>query len=497
MKFANVAIGLVICLQSELVFGEKLALPKALSEAWGREIVSAELEYNTKTWISDLLDGKDVDAAHNWASVDGVLPERLVSLADATYVVLAINNELYQASFNRLVELLSRPAFVNSLAWKGLEPDLRAVYGNLLSTAAITVSKDQEDILNKLSWTGVAIDLKAFASVRSGAASEEAIKHLSSSLPWSHHLYLSAGLHQARSNHLDVAIATLKDGYKKAVGNEAGKNELSLALGRLYYQTANLKLAEEWYSKTNLDSVEGISAAEELLWVWLRNGTTDRLRGTANSLKNEVFAKNFLPEALVVKTISDLKLCQFDKAKKDYSDFLIINREWAKRIDLAQKQDPTVVPPNVDWYAVYISRALSERGKELARAKGLAGDSVAASVPAIGRQKHWDKVVQDLSIHVSRLQRQQAAEYRRQWRNNGVMLQEAIRKMQFVKVEMASQSESGSKAHPDSEIAVIEATKAAKTIDKAGETGWTFPEDDGEWPDERLSMRSTGESVCL
>ena len=306
MKFANVAIGLVICLQSELVFGEKLALPKALSEAWGREIVSAELEYNTKTWISDLLDGKDVDAAHNWASVDGVLPERLVSLADATYVVLAINNELYQASFNRLVELLSRPAFVNSLAWKGLEPDLRAVYGNLLSTAAITVSKDQEDILNKLSWTGVAIDLKAFASVRSGAASEEAIKHLSSSLPWSHHLYLSAGLHQARSGHLDVAIATLKDGYKKAVGNEAGKNELSLALGRLYYQTANLKLAEEWYSKTNLDSVEGISAAEELLWVWLRNGTTDRLRGTANSLKNEVFAKNFLPEALVVKTISDL-----------------------------------------------------------------------------------------------------------------------------------------------------------------------------------------------
>jgi tetratricopeptide (TPR) repeat protein len=497
MKFLNTVIGFIVCMQSEFALAGKLALPKALSEAWGREIGSTELEYNTKTWIRDLLDGKDVDAAHNWASVDGVLPERLVALADATYVVLTINNELYQASFNRLVELLSRPAFVKSSAWKGLEPDLRSVYGNLLSTAAITISKDQEDILNKLPWDGVAIDLKAFAALRNGTAAEEAIKHLSAPLPWSHHLYLSAGLHQARSGHLDVAIATLEEGYKKAAGNEAGKNEISLALGRIYYQTANLKSAEEWYSKTDLKSVEGISAAEELLWVWLRNGTTDRLRGTANSLKNSVFATNFLPEALVVKTISDLKLCQFDKAKSDYADFLTINREWAKRIDAAQKQDPTVVPPNVDWYAVYISQALVERGKELTRAKGLAGDSVAASVPAIGRQKHWDTVVQDLATHVSRLERQQAAEYRRQWRNNGVMLQEAIRKMQFVKVEMASQSESGSKAHPDSEIAIMEAAKAVKAIDKSGETGWTFPEDDGDWPDERLSMRSTGASVCL
>ena len=501
MKYSTVVIArafvLSIAVQSQICFAETLPLPKVLSEAWSRESASNELEYNTKAWIRDLLDGKNVDAAHNWASVDGVLPERLASLADATYIVLAVNNELFQASFNRLVELLARPTFVNSSAWKALEPELQKVYGLTLSANAITVSKDQEASLNKLPWGGLTGELKAFAAVRNGAASEEAIKHLSLSTPWGHHLYLSAALHQARTGHMELAIATLEDGYKKSTGNKAAQNEISLALGRLYYQTANLKSAEEWYSKTDVQSPEGVSAAEELLWVWLRNGTTDRLRGTANSLKNSVFSTNFMPEALVVKTISDLKLCQFDKAKSDYSDFLTTNREWAKRIDAAQKEDPAVAPPNADWYAIYISRALTERAKELVRAKALAGDSVAASVPAIGRQKHWDTVVQDLSTHVSRLERQQASEYRRQWRNNGVMLQEAIRKMQFVKVEMASQSEVGATAHPNSEMAVAEAAKAVKSIDKAGETGWTFPEDDGEWPDERLSMRSTGASVCL
>jgi tetratricopeptide (TPR) repeat protein len=489
------AAGLLI--QGEVVLSTSLPLPKAMVDAWNQEVASTELEFNTKTWIRDLLDGKDVDAAHNWSSVDGVVPERLAPLTDATYLVLAVNNELYQASFNRLLDLLSRPAFVSSAAWKALEPELIKVYGDMLSTNAITLSKDQEVVLAKLPWSGIATDLKAFAAVRNGAMAEEAIKHVTVNRPWSYHLYMSAALNQARSGQLNVAIATLLGAYKNANDNPEAKNEMSLALGRLYYQTANLKAAEEWYSKADVKSPEAIIAGEELLWVWLRNGTTDRLRGTANNLNSSLFASHFMPEALVVKTISDLKLCQFDKAKIDYSEFLSTNREWAKRIDAAQKQDPTVAPPNVDWYAVYISRALSEREKELTRAKSLAGDSVAASVPAIGRQKHWDSVVQELTTHVSRLERQQAAEYRRQWRNNGVLLQEAIRKMQFVKIEMASQVETGAKAHPDSAQAATEAAKAVSSIEKAGETGWTFPADGEDWPDERLSMRSTGASVCL
>ena len=101
-----------------------MELPQALKDSWSKEINSAELEYNTKTWIRTLLDGNYQDAAHNWSSVDGVLPERLTPLADATYIVLALNNELYQTSFNRVVVLLGRPSFTKSTSWKVVETAL-------------------------------------------------------------------------------------------------------------------------------------------------------------------------------------------------------------------------------------------------------------------------------------------------------------------------------------------------------------------------------------
>lgn len=35
MKISNILIGSILCLQSEFALAGKLALPKALSEAWG------------------------------------------------------------------------------------------------------------------------------------------------------------------------------------------------------------------------------------------------------------------------------------------------------------------------------------------------------------------------------------------------------------------------------------------------------------------------------
>lgn len=474
-----------------------MELPQALKDSWSKEVNSTELEYNTKTWIRTLLDGNYQDAAHNWSSVDGVLPERLTPLADATYLVLALNNELYQTSFNRMVVLLGRSSFTKSASWRSVEATLTQSYPAIINDKAVTVSKEQQAALGKLPWAGMAGVLKSFAANRGGALATDALKNETRVLPWTHRLALSAALDQAKDENLDQAIQTLSAAYKKAGDNASAKDQLALALGRMYYQKADLKTAEEWYSKISAKSPEGLTANEELLWVWLRNGNTDHLRGTAAAIESNYLTTHFMPESLVVKTISDLKLCQFDTAKRDFGAFLETNRDWAKRIDQALKAETAPLPPNADWYALSITTSLKERSKELERVKALAAESVAAAVPAVGRQKHWDDVAKDLTGHVTRLTTQQSSEYRRQWRNNSSMLREAIRKMQFVKVEMASQSDAGAKAHPESDTSATDAKKAVTVIDKAGESGWTFPADDEEWLDERLSMRSTGSSVCL
>ena len=497
MRLANSFLLTTILAWATAGLGNVTELPQSLKDSWNREVNSSELEYNTKTWIRTLLDGNHQDAAHNWSSVDGVLPERLTPLADATYLVLALNNDLYQTSFNRMVVLLGRPSFIKSAPWKAVEANLTKIYPAIIDEKSVTVSKEQLTALNKLPWSGMAGILKSYAANRGGALSAEALKHEARVFPWTHRLALSAALNEAKEGDLGKAIETLQTAFKKAGDNMSAKDQLALALGRMYYQKADLKSAEEWYAKTSVKSPEALTANEELLWVWLRNGSTDRLRGTAAAIETNYLTTHFMPESLVVKTISDLKLCQFDTAKRDFSAFLVTNREWAKRIDQALKAETAPMPPNADWYALSITTALKERSKELERVNALAGESVAASVPAVGRQKHWDDVAKDLTGHVTRLTAQQSAEYRRQWRNNSAMLREAIRKMEFVKVEMASQADSGSQAHPESDVSAKDAKKAVSVIDKAGESGWTFPADDEEWLDERLSMRSTGSSVCL
>ena len=98
--------------------------------------------------------------------------------------------------------------------------------------------------------------------------------------------------------------------------------------------------------------------------------------------------------------------------------------------------------------------------------------------------------------------KQLAAEYRRQWRNREHALSEAIRKMQFVKVELLSQLRYFSKLHrsPSEPVASNDAKEKerAKTdLNLASDGDRSFPFDGVVWPDELFKLRSVAMGQCL
>ena len=475
----------------------EIDMPAPILDAWRATANDKTLAYDVKMWIQSVLGGKTEDAAHNWGVISEQLPEKLVPLGDATYLVLVLREGLYQTFSDRLITLLHRETFLKSPAWAALEPALNTKIPMILEEGTVTFGPDQKAALAALPWTGIATDLKGFAALRGGAAAEEALKHVAEDRPWRFRLALTASLAAARAGRLDDAIKILTPVATAKSTPAEGKAQVDLALARIYYQQVDLKNAEAWYEKIPVDSPHAAPAREELLWVWLRTGDVGKLRGTVESLNSADFKNRFQPETMVVRAISDLKLCMLDNAKHDFETFVSENSAWAKQIETAVKAEEPPASPNADWYSAFVEKAIAQRKVEIAKTESLGKESIAASVPSVGQQAHWLKMQKELTTQVARLDRQRSAEAHRQWRNDATMLQEAIRKMQFVKVELLSQLGSGIKANPTSETSAQEAKKADQAIDKAGEEGWTFPVDGAAWSDELFALRSTAHSVCL
>ena len=112
-------------------------------------------------------------------------------------------------------------------------------------------------------------------------------------------------------------------------------------------------------------------------------------------------------------------------------------------------------------------------------------------------QKHWKDAQGALAGNLARLEKIRESEYRRQWRNNALLLTEAIRKMRFVKIELISQLNMGQAPHPNSEVSKTNEDEAEDKISAEASGKWSFPFDGVMWPDELFAARSTAHNVCL
>lgn len=476
---------------------KSLKLPASVEKALATEAQSPEASYDVKMWLGAVGEGKYQDAAHTWGAVSTAFRPPVRDAAEATYLFLLWNQDLAQTFADQLIGQLGRKSFVKSAAWQDVQAEIAPRLADYLQANAIIFSQEQRATLAKLPWEGVAVDLKAWSLLRAGDQAQAALAYLPEEHPWRHLLELSTSLGLAKKREPAAAIEILEKQLAAGKIREDLQAAYHLQLGRLYYQKADLVKAEENYLKVPIDSESGAESREELLWVWLRRGETDKLRGTLEALAHPRFKERFAPELFVVRAISNLKLCYYDEVKSDFHSFLTQNNEWAKKVDAALNEATPPTPPNADWYIQMVESAVTKRAAEKERIKTLFQESIASSLPGIGLQKHWLDAQGALAGHGARLEKLKEAEYRRQWRNSSLLLTEAIRKMRFVKIELISQLNMGQTAKPESEVSQANEEAAEDKIEKDAEGKWSFPFDGVMWPDEMFAARSTAHNVCL
>jgi tetratricopeptide (TPR) repeat protein len=489
--------GMALCASSRANSEELPAeLPVEIQKSLKKAAANPGINYEVKLWLKRILRGKYRDAAHRWEVTRKQAPEELQNLTEASYLFLLWNMDLPQTFVQAYLRAAARTGFLASVEGKSLSNLIAKPMDRFLDQNGIRFTPEQRTILDSQKWEGPFVYMKAWDAFRDGKRAAVATKHLSADHPWQVPFDKTLALAKLRQGDMDGAIKIYKDRLTKTEDEEM-TSEIHLQLGRIFYQAAELDEAEKHYQLVSEDSPEFLTAREELIWVWLRTGNMPKLRGTLISLTLPQFRDKLMPEVLSVRAISNIKLCYYEQARQDFEDFITYNKEWARRIDEQLKAKTPEKPLTLDFYAAVAMRGMQAIEDETASVEKLLEESLAASLPAVGVQSHWKAAENQLRSNLSRVTKIKDAEYRRYWRNASVQLQEAIRKMRFVRIELVSQLRKGFKPKPNSEVSTANAKDEMQKVSSNASGKWSFPFDGVVWPDEEFSMQSVAPNVCL
>ncbi len=466
------------------------------------------LPYEVNAWVLSLLKHQHAEAAHLWSLVEPKLPATFQDMGKAAWLYSLWKIDVPQTFFDQWVQAMTSSPFANSRGALALDQVIGPNFDQWVQIHSITVSPEQEiQIAGLDKGRGMHfLTLHGWAALRHGEKAAAILPNL----PIGHSLKIplaqTAALALAKRGDLAGAAKLMKVELEPAI--EATHSPLALSnhylqVARLLYQAGVLDSAQEFYEKIPNSAPEFLKAREELTWVLLRKGETQKLRGELTTLSNPVFDGKFAPELYLVRAISNLKLCFYNQVEKDFSDFTRLNAGWARRIEAALKGAEPPKPELPDYFSRMAESALEKRTEEVALLDRLGVESIHVALPAVGPQSHWVRLKDRMLAQVEVAKKTRAQEYRRQWKNQRTVLVEAIRKMQFVKVELMSQVRELSRAAAEGRapgtdaVALSRAAPVRKEEVRREQGEISFPFDGVLWPDEMFKLRSLAQDRCL
>lgn len=468
--------------------------------------VEKALPYEINLWVQRIFRQDFAGAAHLWSVLQPKIPASFANAATGAHLYLLWKLDVPQTFFNEWLDALSDLKYRDSTSELALDQTIAPAFDEWLYQTAPIVSPYQESIIESLDLARGSqyATLRAWTSLRKGAKGQTTLSGLVPSHPLRIALAQTVVLDMIGRGDLGGAARILKQYVEPSL--ELGKDPYAYAaydlqIGRMLYQAGSLDGSETFYEKIPNGAPQYLEAREELAWVRLRKGEISKLRGELETLRSDIFNDRFAPEVYLVRAISNLKLCYYDEVEKDFAQFLERNRKWAKQIVQALNAQDPPAPNDKDFFSQLAEKSLGRREAEIARLAVLSRESIAAALPAVGAQVQWENASARVKSAAEATKKQLAAEYRRQWRNRERALSEAIRKMQFVKVELLSQLRYFSKLHqsPSKAVASEDAKnkERSKTDPLASSGERSFPFDGVVWPDELFKLRSFAMGQCL
>ncbi len=459
------------------------------------------LSYEMNSWVKQFFQGQYESFAHQKDAISKQIPSSMQQSAQAAYLYSLFKLNVPQTFFDSWVTSLSNPAFFDSNAAQALEENIAPQFDRWLVQNHIQLQPSQKTFISKMDLgslrSEIYLNLIAYTKIRSGLGAKDVLARLSVNNELRPLLAKTVALALARSGDLGGAAKTLKNFYEPSLVSRNDVNALAghyLQIARFLYQAGSIDGAIQYYEKVPTGVAEYVTAREELGWCWLRKGDMSKLRGNVATLTSDVLKDQFRPESYLVRAISNLKLCHYQEVQDDLKEFQVSHAPWAKKIESAIQASDSVQPRYPDQFTKDAMAAVGLKEQEKAKLEVFFNNSLQAGLPSVGPQVHWKNAANQMQVHIEEAKKRLADESRRQWKNDKAILSEAIRKMQFVKVELLSQVSSLSAN--DVKATNNDALKidAKKEISRAGEV--VFPFDGTVWPDEVFKLRAVTEGRC-
>jgi hypothetical protein len=461
--------------------------------------------FDVKQWAQAVMDNEYARAAHLWTAIQMQIPADFRHEADATQLYLLWKLGLNQTFFDQWVKALASASYAESNPEQTLETLVTPGLDAWLLHTGVLVTPKSQTILDRMKPTeAFVLTLKAYSDFRREKEAEALLPHMLADNKLTRFVAQTAVYNHVKHNDLKGAARILRDNFEPAIEAQKdaellAKHDLSIA--RILYQAGQMKAAGVFYGKIPNQSPSYMPAREELSWVYLRLNDMSNLRGEIKGLSSGVFKDRFQPETYLLRAISNLKMCFYDLLDKDLADFTANNAVWAKRIDAALAAKSVPVPSEPDEYTQMAAHTSKSLEAELAKLSELGDESIGAVLPAVGQQKHWKEYYGFAQASLAEAKKRQNEEYTRQWKNQRSALQEAIRKMRFVKVEYMSQirqlAGAADVSAPTKMVASNSKSLPASAVVKSEDNEQNFPATSEVWSDELFKLRSAAQAQCL
>ena len=474
---------------SEIDFTPKLQLQKqfSLDNPFAIQLFSTwksveKLDIVTNQWIELILDKKFEQALSLTSTiVEMSKTPKLTALKNASELYLLYETNQIQSFFKKWIQLASSTNFLETELGVALDQIVGPKTTQLIIENGFYLSFESDFKLKKIEALASRVNysLQALKALRSGENAVSWIGKLSANDPFRMPLAQTALLHYARAGKLGASGKIIKNVVEPILNTSSNEEDLSLyfmTLGRLLYQAGAMAESKKYYELIPETSSYFLKARSEALWVYLNERDFSKTKGELATLELKLFDDKFYPEVYVISAMANVMLCQFTEPRAAINRFIDINKKWAKEIDFnLNNSNATPVTKNFFLTNLEKARLSLQKEKKYFESKEI--------------ESHYAK---SIDSELNGIEKNIRTEIIAQWNNRKNILETALYKMNFVKIELISRMRAVemnmNMASSDEVSRQDAATARSNQI--------SFPKKGPLWGDELFNMSATIINKC-
>lgn len=309
----------------------------------------------------------------------------------------------------------------------------------------------------------------------------------------------------------------------KADRNPIGSDLMTLTAARLLYQNGYLDAAIKYDEKVPKDADDWFDAQEEMAWAYLRKGEPQNALAVTKTLATAAFAPLIGPEALFVRALAQLKVCDYPGVVSSLELFRNRFRERARILAaLSEASDSPDVQALVAKLKLGRAR-LTDLGatgarlprfvtrdeplaqaiaagrtwaEESARASELTARALSGGTLKIGMDGSFERFRQAIETRKKDADSAAVSRVKDLAKEEVQEIAQILQKMHIVEAELLSQVSVSGKLAKAVDKSKIEIKKGSTGVALAGRDRISFPEEKEIWFDELAHYQVDLQKSC-